>query len=193
MADSNDEQDLDLDGEENTDDESEGNESTGDEASKDSKGGEDKRVRDLQSKADKAEARANKAEAALAKATARGDGEAQGKPADADPEREALIAELRETSLDAVYAEFEELALYKIDRSLIDGSNRAEMRASATALVGLVKSVATKSANRALKEHGITPEPAGATRQPPKRFDDMTPEEFEREIAKGKSGGAPIW
>lgn len=188
MADETEEQDLDLDEEEETEDES--TEESGEESTEDTKGAEGKRVRDLQSKADKAEARANKAEAALAKALKRDEGEPAGSK---DPEREALMAELRETSLDAVYAEFDLLRSYNIDRSLIEGGTRAEMREAATQLVGLIKSVETKARNRVLKDHGIVAESSGATRTPPKNFNEMNPEDFEKEITRAKSGGAPIW
>ena len=189
MADGTEEQNSDLDEEEETEDES--TEESGEESTEESKAAESKRIRDLQSKADKAEARANKAEAALAKAGKRD----EGKPAEGsqDPELAATRAELREASLDAVYAEFEQLKSYGIDRSLIEGSTRAEMREAATQLVGLIKSVETKARNRTLKEHGIVAEPAGATRTPPKSYDEMSAEDFEKEITRAKSGGAAIW
>ncbi len=191
MADGTDEQDLELDGEADAGTETEGDEPAGETPEAD-KAKEDKRISDLQSKADKAEARANKAEAALAKTVSRGDGEAP--KVQSDPEREALMSELRDASLDAVFAEFAELKDYGVDRSLIEGRTRAEMREAATALVGLVKSVETKARNRVLKEHGIKAEPAGATRQPPKDFASMSNEDFEKELANSKSGGIrPIW
>jgi hypothetical protein len=158
---------------------------------KDPKKDEDKRVRDLQSKADKAEARANKLEKELQKA--RGEGSADGKP-EKDPERAALLQELRESGLDAVYAENPELKTYGIARDLISGASRAEMREAATQLVGLIKSVETKVRNETLRKHGITPEPTGGTRNPPKNYAEMSPEEIEKEISRAKSGGAPgLW
>ena len=178
--------DLNLEGEGEEDTEQDDEEST-DEESKAPKVDEDKRVTDLQSKADKAEARANKAEAALAKALTSGEGSEGSK----DPERAALLEELRETSLDAVYGEFEQLRQYGIDRALIEGKTRAEMRESATSLVGLIKSVVTKARNQALKEAGVTAEPAGSTRTPPKDFGAMSAEEFEKFRAERK--GSDLW
>jgi hypothetical protein len=189
-----DDQDLDLDGQDGDEGDSDDGSDTGDGDAGDKDGkpegdgtdGEDKRLKDLQSKADKAEARANKAEAALAKSLKSGEGEGS-----KDPERAALLEELREASLDAVYGEFEQLREYGIDRALIEGQTRAEMRESATSLVGLIKSVATKARNKALKEAGVTAEPAGSTRTPPKDFGSMSAEEFEQFRAERK--GSDLW
>lgn len=134
----------------------------------------EKRIKDLQSKADAAEARANKAEKALA-ALGKGD-----KAGSNDPAQAALMQELREASLDAVYGEFADLKKYSIDRSLIEGSTRAEMRESATAIVGLVKAIATKVRNETLAENGIKAEPAGAARKPPVDYGSMSDQDFEK-------------
>lgn len=133
-----------------------------------------KRLSDLQSKADKAEARANKLEKALADA---GKGSGSGTN---DPATEALMQELREASLDAVYGEFPELKKFSIDRSLIEGSTRAAMRESATSIVALVKNVSTQARNETLAEHGIKAEPAGATRSKPQDYASMSDEEFDK-------------
>jgi hypothetical protein len=137
--------------------------------------GEAKRLADLQSKADKAEARANKAEKALAAAQ-----KASSNSGSADPQTLALMQELREASLDAVFGEYPELKEYGIDRSLIEGSNRAQMREAATSLVGLIKSVSTKTRNKVLQENGIKAEPAGNTRKPPADYESMSDEDFEK-------------
>jgi hypothetical protein len=134
-----------------------------------------KRLSDLQSKADKAEARANKAEKALQAASDRGASSGSNDPAQA-----ALMQELREASLDAMYAEFPQLAQYNIDRSLIEGSTRAQMRESATSVVSLIKNVATKARNETLAKHGIKAEPAGQTRQSPVDYGSMSEEAFNK-------------
>jgi hypothetical protein len=134
--------------------------------------GSEKRIRDLQSKADAAEARANKAEAAL-KAKAQG-GSGDG----VDPATKALMSELREASLDAVFGEYPALRDYGIDRSLIEGTTRAEMREAATSLVALIKSVETKARNKALADAGIKAEPAGSTRSKPVDYANMSEEAF---------------
>lgn len=135
--------------------------------------GDAKRIADLMSDKDKETARANKAEKALE--ALRNGAEGSGSN---DPATKALMAELREASLDSVYAEYPDLREYDIDRSLIDGTTRAEMRQSATALVALIKKVSTKSANKALAEAGVKPEPAGSTRRNAKSVTDMSDDEF---------------
>lgn len=134
-----------------------------------------KRISDLQSKADKAEARANKAEAAL-KALNAGKGEDAG----TDPATKALMAEVRESALDAVFGENPILKQYGIDRSLIEGGTRAEVRAAAAEVVGLIKSVSTKVRNEVLAEHGLKAEPAGSTRKPPADYSSMSEADFEK-------------
>lgn len=164
-----DDSDLD-DGDAGTDDSGDG-EATGGEAAPE---GDAKRIADLISARDKEAARANKAEAALAK---RGDGNGAG---NSDPATKALMQELREASLDAMFAEFPDLRDYGIERSLIEGTTRAEMRESAVALVGLIKSVSTKARNKTLAEHGIKAEQTGSTRKPPTDYANMSEEDFNK-------------
>lgn len=135
--------------------------------------GDAKRIADLMSKAQKEEARANKAEAALR--ASRGEGSGNGSN---DPATKALMAELREASLDAVFGEYPELREYGIERSLIEGTTRAEMREAASNLVSLIKNVSTKARNKALAEAGVKAEPTGASRKPAKSVNDMSDEEF---------------
>lgn len=182
LEDQTDEDELeDQDEEDESEDESESDESEGKPDPK-----VDKRISDLQSALDKETARANK----LEKLQKRGqDGDEGGK----DPERQALLAELREASLDAVLGENPELKQYGIDRNLIEGANRAELRESATQLVSLVKSVATKARNAALREHGLNAEPVGGTREKPKNYGTMSDEDFEKELARAKGGGDSLW
>ncbi len=179
MAGTNDADDQLLDDEledEETEDESteESMESTDDESTElDEK--TQKRIQDLQSAADKATARANKAEKALAGASDKGSVSGSNDPAQA-----ALMQELREASLDAMYAEFPQLAQYNIDRSLIEGSTRAQMRESATSVVALIKNVATRARNETLSQHGIKAESAGQTRSKPVDYGSMSDEAFEK-------------
>lgn len=147
----------------------------------------DKRISDLQSQLDKERAERNKLEKAL-----KGSGSGESGKGE-DPELAATRQELREASLDAILGEFPELKEFGIDRALIEGKTRAEMRESATSLVGLIKSVSTKARNKALADAGVQADPAGATRGKPKDFNAMSTEDFEREISLAKSGGSPIW
>lgn len=134
----------------------------------------DKRIKDLQSKADAAEARANKAEKLLQSSGA-GKGSGAG-----DPATQALMQELREASLDAIYGENPVLKQYGIERSLIEGSTRGEMRQSADAVVGLIKSVSTKVRNETLAEHGISAPASGATRKAPVDYGSMSDADFDK-------------
>jgi hypothetical protein len=183
-----DDQDLDL-GDEGGTEEPDGDKPPEGDSKPPKKTGEDKRISDLQSIADRETARANKAEAAL-KALNAGGSPASGSN---DPERKALLEELREAGLDAVYGEFAELKDFGIDRALIGGTTRAEMRESATSLVGLIKGVATKARNAALREAGVSPAPVGGNASKPKDYAGMSDEEIEQEINRAKSGGAPVW
>ncbi len=146
------------------------------EGTKAAEGGDktEKRVKDFQSKADAAEARANKAEALLKAERAGKGGEA------GDPATQALMQELREASLDAIYGENPLLKQYGIERSLIEGSTRGEMRQSADAVVGLIKSVSTKVRNETLAEHGISAPATGSTRTPPVDYGSMSDADFDK-------------
>lgn len=182
--------DLDYDLDESEGEESEEGSEESTEEEKPKAEGVDKRIRDLQAKADAAEARANKLEKLAAKAAGSDESDSTGSN---DPERAALVQELREASLDAVYGEFGELKEYGIDRALIEGTTRAQMRESAAQLVGLVKGIETKVRNRVLREHGIKAEPGGTNRQPPKNWADMSSEDFQKELERVKAGGPSLW
>lgn len=146
---------------------------------------DDKRVRDLQSKADAAEARANKAEAALK--AAKEQGERGGDSA--DPRYAAVMDQLREANLDAVYGEIPELRQFDIDRSLIEGTTRNEMRDSARNLAALIGSVRTKARNEVLAENGLSADAPSAT--PAKRADfaSMDSKEFDELVRRAMRGG----
>ena len=181
MADGDDQLELDGDegdeGTEGTEGSGDGDEGTGGtEGTEGQSKSESKRIADLIAARDKETARANKAEAAL-KTRSAGDGKDGGSN---DPVTAALMTELREASLDAVYGEFPELREFGIDRAIIEGSTRAELRTSAVALVGLIKSVSTKARNKALADAGVKAEPSGAVRKPPQDFGAMSDEDFKR-------------
>lgn len=167
-------EDLDIDSDsDETDEDEELDSSDGDNAGKKEV---DKRIRDLQSKADAETARANKAEAAL-KSPGRNKGEVAGSN---DPATSALILELREASLDAIFGEYPELKEYSIDRSLIEGTTRAEMRDAAASLVGLIKNVGSKARNKALADAGVKADPVGTTRSKPVNYATMSSEDFKK-------------
>lgn len=142
----------------------------------DDKAAPDKRISALQSAKDKETARANKAEAALKALKQGGSGDG------GDPATKALMAELREASLDAVFAEYPQLRDYDIDRSLIEGSTRAELREAATSLVGLIKNVETKVRNKVLADNGITAPASGTKVRKAVDYATMSDEDFMKAL-----------
>lgn len=135
---------------------------------------EKKRISDLQSAKDKETARANKAEAALKKLTAN-----KGNEGGSDnPETSLLMQELREAALDAVFGEYPVLKTYGIDRSLIEGATRAQVRESASSVVSLIKSVSTKVRNEVLAENGLSAGLQGNSREKPVDYGSMSDEAF---------------
>lgn len=190
MADNEERDEFDFDGddEEEVDVEEDSGDTPSDDSAATSSKAVEKRISDLQSRADKAEARANKLEKLLAKRDDEGD--AGGSK---DPERNALLSELREAGLDSIYSQFTELTQYGIDRTLIEGATRAELRASAASLVALIKNIETKARNATLREFGLKADPSGTSRKPPRDYSQLSDEEFEKELAKAKSGGVSLW
>lgn len=181
MPDPNANHDEDLEETEETEETEDGEESTEETEETEVSEGDAKRVRDLQSKADKAEARANKAERDLKQLREKGPSAGTN-----DPERDAINQELREAALDAVFADTAELREFGIDRSLIEGSTRAEIRESATSVVALIKSVSTKTRNKVLKEHGIESPSSGGPRTPPRDYGAMSDEDFLKLLDQGR-------
>jgi len=145
----------------------------------------EKRIRDLQSKADAAEARANKAEAALKERLEAADKSDSGND---DPRIASALEQLREANLDAVYASVPDLAAFGIDRALVEGGTRAEMRDSAAKLVALIGQVATKARNDTLAKAGLTAEPMGGERPAPVDYGSMSKEEFDAVVKKAVEG-----
>lgn len=168
----NDDQRDDLEDEDEGLEDEDSNEESEDNEDQSNDQGSAKRIADLQSKFDKAEARANKAEKAL---SMRGDGSTAGSN---DPATRALMSELREAALDAVFGEYAELRDYGIDRSIIEGTTRAELRENASVLVSLIKNVSTKARNKALAEAGVKPEAAGNVTRGKKSAADLSDDEF---------------
>lgn len=139
-----------------------------------------KQIADLISSRDKEIARANRAEAALKLASA-------GKPpVGGDPGDAVLRQEVREASLDAVFAANPKLLDFGIDRELVEGATRAEMRESAAKLVALVEQIETKARNETLATHGLSPEPLSTTRGKAVDYSSMSKEEFEKAIEQAK-------
>lgn len=131
----------------------------------------DKRIRDLMS-------RAQKAEAALAKAS-----KAQPKDDTPAPEAEAdgedeFASYMRESVRRQIHGEFG-LDDFGIEVSAVAGNSVAEMRKSAQAQKRMVETLETKLRSKVLEEHGLNPD---IEIQPEKKVDfaSMSNEDFEK-------------
>jgi hypothetical protein len=152
---------------------------------KDSESPDDpKRIRDLQSKADKAEARANKLQKRLEEAdanTAKGSDEDS---SDIPPELREWLGIAKEKAQDSLYEGDERFKEYDLSPTLITGETPDKMKESAKALQELVTQIEGKVRNSVLQEHGFAPEPASSARQEPKNWATMSREEFIKERDK---------
>jgi len=170
---------------------SEGTGGTDDAASgkAESEGSEAKRIRDLQSKADKAEARANKAEKALEKAntsSAKDDGTTSG---DVPPEVAEWLKSTQTNFRDDLFAEDPRFKKFELDPALITGETPSQMRESQKALVEFVDKMEGQIRDSVLVEHGFKPEPKASERQPPVNYATMTSEEFAKHEQAALAGG----
>jgi hypothetical protein len=174
---------------EDTEDESE---ETDDAASAD-KGSEEsssaKRIRELQSKADKAEARANKLEKQLSKAQSSSARVDKGDGGAVPPEVKEWLSSVEGRLRDSLYAEDPRFSQYKLDPELITGGTPAEMQDSQKQLREFVDKMESEIRNAVLVEHGFRPEPKASPRSAPVNYATMTSEEFAKIEAEALSGG----
>jgi seryl-tRNA synthetase len=147
---------------------------------------ESKRIRDLQSKADKAEAERNKLKKQLDEMVAA----AKEKDEDEVPPqvREWLLAAKKRTS-GTLYESDSRFKEYGLDPAFISGSTPAEMQERAEALSKLVTQIEGEARNKVLTEHGFSPEPATSERSEPKNYRTMSSEEFNKEVEKALGSG----
>lgn len=140
----------------------------------------DKRINDLMSKWQRAEADNQKLRRQLAAQQAQGNARP---PADA-PGNE-WITFMRQTARDQIFASEPRLARYGFEPDAISGETPAEMQAALTNLRNLIDRIETDASNRALKRAGLTPSAKGSTaeRGPEIPEDD---EAFEALVAKAK-------
>ncbi len=177
-------------------DEDDSSEDSGDKsgaAEEKSKGSEDstasKRIKDLQSKADKAVAEANKLKKKLEEAeskAAKGVNEDEAEVPAAVKEWLIAAQDRAQTSFMDSDPRFKE---YEVDPAFITGDSPAAMQDSAKALTKLVDSIEGKSRNKILVEHGFRPEPASSERNEPVNYTTMAKEEFAKLQEKALSGG----
>lgn len=159
-------------------DSSEGNLSDEDKTQKST----DKRVSDLQSKADKETARANKAEAQLKRLLA------VAKEPDAEDSTEAPLGTptadgyvLEMARMFTVQAN-PRLAEYGLSEADLSGSTPGEIAQSAAQLIARFEKVETRVRNKVLAENGLAPEIDGAPSSKPvtRDFSKMSSEDFKK-------------
>lgn len=175
--------------EESSEEESKGTDdaASGSDDSEESK--EAKRIRDLQSKADKAEARANKAEKALAKAKSSSAKGSETTGGAVPPEVAEWLKSTQQTFRDDLFAEDKRFKQFDLDPALITGETPSEMRESQKALIEFVDKMEGQIRDSVLVEHGFKPEPKASERQTPTNYATMTSEEFAKHEAAALAGG----
>lgn len=144
----------------------------------------DKRISDLMSKWQSAEAKAAK----LEKASKAAEGKGVKDQSALSPEVQQWIELARGQARDQVYASDSRFSDFGLDRNSIVGDSPAELAESAKKMSSLFDQIETKMRESILKKHGLSPELKPSPRDSKaKSFGDMTSEEFEKELAKAKS------
>jgi hypothetical protein len=142
----------------------------------------EKRIRDLQSKADAAEAKANRLQRLLNEAL-KGEGSEGGteppvvsKPRELDAGSAMALELLKET----VFLQTPALADSGLTAADLTGYTAQEVRASAASLARKIAETETRIRNKVLAEHGLAPEIAGEGNKPePDRdFGKMASKDF---------------
>ena len=150
----------------------------------------EKRIRDLQSKADKAEARANKLQKQIEAQTksqkAAKDGNADGV---VPPEVQKWLDTAKERATEAAFESDERFKKYKVSPEFIQGDSPDELRQRAKAFADLLTEIEGQARNDVLVEHGYRPEPATSERADPKNYRTMSTEEFNKEVDRALNSG----
>ncbi len=145
----------------------------------------DKRISDLTSMWQKAEARAKALEAKTSKKDA--DGAKSGSANSGEGQQWIQFAQTQ--ARDQIFASDPRFAELGLDRSSIAGTTPAEMQESGKRLMDLLDTIETTLTTSILKKHGLSPEVKGAAPAGGKRkgYDEMSDEDFEKELARAKS------
>jgi hypothetical protein len=145
---------------------------------------DNKRVNDLMSKWQSAQAEVERLKAQLARGTGdkdsekRGDGE---KPKNGSSAAQDFLEYSRQMVRDQLYGSDPRLKAYGIETSSIVGDTPAEMQASFKAQVKLIERIETRARNAALIDHGISPEVVGGSGVTETvDFDKMSSEDFAK-------------
>ena len=139
----------------------------------------EKRIKDLQSKADKETARANKAEADL-KAALKAKAPQKDKQTQEVPESiQKWLDAAQETTRTQLFESDPRFKEYGLDPSLIVGDEPSDMRQSAKELKKLVDRIESRARSSIMKEMGINPEPSTSDRTTGKKnFATMSAKEI---------------
>lgn len=144
---------------------------------------DNKRVNDLMSKWQKAEAENKRLRDQLAasgtqSSDKRGDG---GKSKDGGSAANEFLEYSRQMVRGQLYDSDPRLKAYGIEASAIVGDTPAEMQASFKAQLKLIERIETRARNAALIDHGISPEIAGGSGDSePVDFEKMSSEDFNK-------------
>lgn len=147
---------------------------------------ESKRVSDLTSKWQKAEARAKKAEAALAKSRKQPASDDQADDARGAEAQEWIEAQ-REFARERAFTSDARLAEYGLTSEDITGDTPGAMRDGVKRYVALIDAIETKVRNRVLADHGLTPDTPGGGKEERLDFASMSDEDFEKQVRRAKS------
>lgn len=151
-----------------------------------------KRINDLMSRAQKAEARAEKAEKTLKAAGSKSSDADAGNaapPAVIPPEIAQWLETAKDAARERIYNADTRFAKYGLDLALVDGEKPDEMRSAASRLSATIDVIESKVRNEVLVEHGLTPAAAGGSTAP--KMGDiatMSDEEFEKLVRRGSQG-----
>lgn len=164
-----------LDGDDLKDDDSVDSAESSDPASGSSDDSKDaKRIRDLMSRAQKAEAEAAKLRKQI---------ETQQKPEGSQPEtptvNDEFSAFMRESVRRQIFAEAK-LDAFGLEPSAIEGRTVDEMQASAKRYTDLLGGLRDQVRGEVLKEHGLTPDAGGSSGGTQVDYAALSPEEFEK-------------
>lgn len=150
----------------------------------------DEDAKSWQSKADKAEARANKAEQELdqLRRSQTVEEPKSAPPAQANGSGDAWVAASKDNFRDDLFRSDPRLANLGFEPALIQGSTPAEMRQSFTSLQGTVNRMESGIRNQVLVEHGLEPVPGSGERATAVNFKTMPTDEFNKIVDKALQG-----
>jgi hypothetical protein len=147
---------------------------------------ESKRVSDLTSKWQKAEARAQKAEKLLAaKAATQGDAD---KAPEAPAPSDMWVEAQREVYAERLLDRYPRLTEYGLDIEDITGQTPAEMKASVKRHIDRINAIETKARTNLLIEHGLSPEVPGGGTTRGVDVAAMADADFEKLVQRTKAG-----